>query len=348
MPSCSGSCRSARARLSWSAWGRLRRPGGAGAHGGAAARAAVGGLRADRPGVATSARRPAWERPGTVASGIADPLTGYPEEGDVTVAAIVASGGAAWAWGTTPRPWAAISTLAATEGLFQKPSSAIALAGLEAARASSVRTIRSSPPDGHGPERSAAPAAGQEVTGGRRAPDLDASWPPSEPPGAGRAGAGAVARRGGVAARTNASASRARPSQSGSISSLTDTHSRSGRPWPRSNGGRHGPSQELAAVGRKLQHQLSRTSIAKILPPTRSRGSIRSRCPGRRTARAAGGRRSFEGGLRGGHAQSILRPCHATEVGTMSDRAFFDYGLTLFRPSRWAGTASPWMVVDVR
>ena len=75
----------------------------------------------------------AWERPATVASGIADPLTGYPEEGDVTVAAIVASGGAALAVDDAATV-AAISTLAATEGLFQEPSSAIALAGIAEAR----------------------------------------------------------------------------------------------------------------------------------------------------------------------------------------------------------------------
>ncbi len=75
----------------------------------------------------------AWERPETIAGGIADPLTGYPEEGDVTVGAIVESGGAAVAVEDAAIV-AAISTLAATEGLFQEPASAIALAGIAEAR----------------------------------------------------------------------------------------------------------------------------------------------------------------------------------------------------------------------
>jgi threonine synthase len=68
-----------------------------------------------------------------VAGGIADPLAGYPEEGDVTVAAIVASAGAAVAVDDAATV-AAISMLAATEGLFQEPSSAIAIAGVAEAR----------------------------------------------------------------------------------------------------------------------------------------------------------------------------------------------------------------------
>ena len=75
----------------------------------------------------------AWERPATVAGGIADPLTGYPEEGDVTVRAVVESGGAAVAVDDAAIV-TAISTLGATEGLFQEPSSAIALAGVAEAR----------------------------------------------------------------------------------------------------------------------------------------------------------------------------------------------------------------------
>ena len=80
-------------------------------------------------------RRPTrpWEAPATVASGLADPLAGYPEEGDVTVAAVVASGGAAVA---VPEAeiLAAVRTLARREGLFQEPSGAIALAGVAEAR----------------------------------------------------------------------------------------------------------------------------------------------------------------------------------------------------------------------
>jgi len=74
-----------------------------------------------------------WEGPKTVASGLADPLAGYPEEGDVTIAAVVASGGAAIA---VPEAeiLAAVRTLARREGLFQEPSGAIALAGVAAAR----------------------------------------------------------------------------------------------------------------------------------------------------------------------------------------------------------------------
>jgi threonine synthase len=74
-----------------------------------------------------------WGRPETVAGGLADPLVGYPEEGDVTVRAIVASAGAAIAVDDAATV-AAISTLAGREGLFQEPSSAIALAGVAEAR----------------------------------------------------------------------------------------------------------------------------------------------------------------------------------------------------------------------
>ncbi len=74
-----------------------------------------------------------WAAPVTIAGGLADPLAGYPEEGDVTVAAIVASDGGAVAVddGATLD---AIRTLACREGLFQEPASAIALAGIAAAR----------------------------------------------------------------------------------------------------------------------------------------------------------------------------------------------------------------------
>lgn len=74
-----------------------------------------------------------WEAPTTIAGGIADPLRGYPEEGDVTVAAIRASGGAAVAVDDDATR-AAIRLLAEREGLFQEPSGAIAVAGIAEAR----------------------------------------------------------------------------------------------------------------------------------------------------------------------------------------------------------------------
>jgi threonine synthase len=74
-----------------------------------------------------------WGTPETVAGGLADPLAGYPEEGDVTVRAIVASSGAAIAV-EDDATLAAISMLAGREGLFQEPSSAIAIAGVAEAR----------------------------------------------------------------------------------------------------------------------------------------------------------------------------------------------------------------------
>ena len=81
-----------------------------------------------------SARRPVrGSRPETIASGLADPLAGYPKEGDVTVAAIVASGGAAVAVDDAAT-LDAISLLAGREGLFQEPASAIAIAGVAEAR----------------------------------------------------------------------------------------------------------------------------------------------------------------------------------------------------------------------
>jgi threonine synthase len=74
-----------------------------------------------------------WGRPETVAGGLADPLAGYPEEGDVTVRAVVASGGAAIAV-DDDATLAAISLLAGREGLFQEPAGAIAIAGVAEAR----------------------------------------------------------------------------------------------------------------------------------------------------------------------------------------------------------------------
>jgi threonine synthase len=74
-----------------------------------------------------------WGTPETVAGGLADPLAGYPDEGDVTVRAIVASDGAAVAV-DDEATIAAISMLAGREGLFQEPASAIAIAGVAEAR----------------------------------------------------------------------------------------------------------------------------------------------------------------------------------------------------------------------
>jgi threonine synthase len=75
----------------------------------------------------------AWEAPTTIASGLADPLAGYEEEGEITLRAIRASGGAAVAVDDA-RTLAALRLLGAGEGLFQEPAGAIALAGIEAAR----------------------------------------------------------------------------------------------------------------------------------------------------------------------------------------------------------------------
>ncbi len=74
-----------------------------------------------------------WGVPETVAGGLADPLVGYPDEGDVTVRAIVASGGAAVAV-DDDATLAAIALLARREGLFQEPAGAIAVAGVAEAR----------------------------------------------------------------------------------------------------------------------------------------------------------------------------------------------------------------------
>ena len=75
----------------------------------------------------------AWGRPETIAGGPADPLAGYPDEGDVTVRALVASGGAAVAVDDR-ETIAALTMLAGREGLFQEPASAIAIAGVAEAR----------------------------------------------------------------------------------------------------------------------------------------------------------------------------------------------------------------------
>jgi threonine synthase len=79
----------------------------------------------------------AWEAPATVAGGLADPLAGYEEEGEVTVRAIAESGGTALAL-ADEAILAAIRELARTEGLFQEPAGAIAYAGVAAARRAGI------------------------------------------------------------------------------------------------------------------------------------------------------------------------------------------------------------------
>lgn len=78
-----------------------------------------------------------WKDPETVASGLADPLVGYPDEGDITVEATRRSGGAGV--GVADEQilrW--VRDLASTDGLFAEPSSAIAVAGIVGARESGV------------------------------------------------------------------------------------------------------------------------------------------------------------------------------------------------------------------
>jgi threonine synthase len=78
-----------------------------------------------------------WTGPATVASGLADPLAGYPEEGEITLQAVRASGGAAIAV-DDDATIAAVRRLAESEGLFQEPSGAIALAGAAEARSRGI------------------------------------------------------------------------------------------------------------------------------------------------------------------------------------------------------------------
>jgi threonine synthase len=74
-----------------------------------------------------------WEDPQTVASGLADPLVGYPDEGDITVASTLRSLGAGVVVGDEEiLRW--VRDLAAVDGVFAEPSSAIAVAGIAAAR----------------------------------------------------------------------------------------------------------------------------------------------------------------------------------------------------------------------
>lgn len=76
----------------------------------------------------------AWAEPSTVASAICDPLLGYEDNGDLTVSAIVASEGAAFAV-TDEEIMQAGRLLASGEGVFAEPASAAAFAGLCQAKA---------------------------------------------------------------------------------------------------------------------------------------------------------------------------------------------------------------------
>jgi threonine synthase len=75
----------------------------------------------------------AWDSPRTVAGGLADPLVGYADQGDETVAAVRSTGGAGVAIDDAAIV-DAIRILAREEGLFQEPASAIAIAGIQRAR----------------------------------------------------------------------------------------------------------------------------------------------------------------------------------------------------------------------
>jgi threonine synthase len=70
----------------------------------------------------------AWERPDTAAGGIADPLAGYVADGERTLAAVRASGGAAIAVGDEEMERAA-RELAAGDGITVELSAAAAAAG---------------------------------------------------------------------------------------------------------------------------------------------------------------------------------------------------------------------------
>jgi threonine synthase len=70
----------------------------------------------------------AWERPDTAAGAIADPLAGYVGDGDRTLAAVRASGGAAIAVGDDEMARAA-RELAVSDGITVELSAAAAAAG---------------------------------------------------------------------------------------------------------------------------------------------------------------------------------------------------------------------------
>jgi threonine synthase len=74
----------------------------------------------------------AWKDPQTVAGGVADPLTGYEDQGDLTLEALRRCGGS----GVTVAEddiLATVLELAHCEGLFQEPSSALAVAAIRIA-----------------------------------------------------------------------------------------------------------------------------------------------------------------------------------------------------------------------
>jgi len=77
----------------------------------------------------------AWDSPRTVAGSLADPLAGYEDEGEVTLAAIRTSNGGAVAI-SDGEILAAVRALAREEGLFHEPGSAISLAAVKQARSS--------------------------------------------------------------------------------------------------------------------------------------------------------------------------------------------------------------------
>ncbi|RUY13352.1 pyridoxal-phosphate dependent enzyme, partial [Mesorhizobium sp. M7A.F.Ca.CA.004.12.1.1] len=68
-----------------------------------------------------------WESPKTIASGISDPLLGYPEEGSLTLSLVRASKGVAYAVGDADIR-AAMIDLAHKAGLFCEPTGATSLA----------------------------------------------------------------------------------------------------------------------------------------------------------------------------------------------------------------------------
>ncbi|TFV81171.1 threonine synthase [Blastococcus sp. CT_GayMR20] len=78
-----------------------------------------------------------WGRPDTLVSGLADPLNGYEEEGDITLAAIRRSGGAGVVVDDdSTLAW--VHRLASRAGVFAEPSGAIAVAAVEQARRDGV------------------------------------------------------------------------------------------------------------------------------------------------------------------------------------------------------------------
>ncbi|MGH7005349.1 MAG: pyridoxal-phosphate dependent enzyme, partial [Alphaproteobacteria bacterium] len=70
-----------------------------------------------------------WEDPKTIASGISDPLTGYPEEGSLTLSLIRKSNGAAIAV-SDESIRRAMHDLARKAGIFCEPTGATSLAAM--------------------------------------------------------------------------------------------------------------------------------------------------------------------------------------------------------------------------